>query len=99
MDHFYVVQGCGIDEKFAIVTHGWYESNNTVWTAELISNLLFYRGGCVIFMDYSKYSIVKKYVKLLLKFSKISGVLLKKLSASGLKMIICSCMDSALEQD
>lgn len=81
-------QGCDVSGKFAIVTHGWYESKSTAWTADLVSNLLFYRGGCVIFMDYSKYSIVKKYVKLLRKFSKISAVLLKKLrqlSAAGIE--------------
>ena len=38
-----------------------------------------YRGGCVIFMDYSKCFNVDKYLKLLRKFSKISAVLLKKL--------------------
>lgn len=78
-DNSLIDQGCDVNGKFAIVTHGWLESINTLWTVDLVSNLLVYRGGCVIFMDYSKFSNVEKFFKLLRKFTKISAVLLKKL--------------------
>lgn len=78
-DNSLIDQGCDVNGKFAIVTHGWMESINTPWTSDLISNLLNYRGGCVIFMDYYKFAKAEKFFKLLRKFTKISAVLLKKL--------------------
>lgn len=42
----------------SIVIHGWRESyESTEWVPNLISNISDVRGGCVLFMDYSKYSI------------------------------------------
>ena len=82
-DESVIDQGCDVNGKFAIVTHGWFESINTPWTVDLISNLLYFRGGCVIFMDYFQFSNVQKYFKLLRKFSKISAVLLRKLRQLG----------------
>lgn len=72
-------EGCDVNGKFAIVTHGFIESNKTAWTGDLISNLLKYRGGCVIFMDYYKFSNVQNYFELVYYFPNISAVLLKKL--------------------
>lgn len=71
--------GCNSSEKVAIVVHGWLESIETEWVPDLINNLLQYRGGCIIFMDYSNHSIVNDYFLLVRKFSMISSVLLKKL--------------------
>lgn len=59
--------------------HGWLESIETEWVSELIKNLQYYRGGCIIFMDYSNHSIVSDYFTLVRKFNPITNVLLKKL--------------------
>jgi hypothetical protein len=72
--------GCNSSEKVAIVVHGWLESIETEWVPDLINNLMQYRGGCIIFMDYSNHSIVNDYFVLVNKFDVISSVLLKKLN-------------------
>jgi Lipase len=72
-------QRCNSSEKYAIIVHGWLESIATDWVHELVENLLRYRGGCVIFMDYSNHSIVQEYFTLVRKFDEISHVLLEKL--------------------
>lgn len=47
-----------VSTLISIVIHGWRESyNSTEWVPNLISNITDVRGGCVLFMDYSKYSI------------------------------------------
>jgi hypothetical protein len=46
---------------------------------ETVKNLLFYRGGCVIFMDYSNFSTVSDYFNLTPRFDEIAGVLLRKI--------------------
>jgi predicted alpha/beta-fold hydrolase len=71
-------RGCNASDKVAIVVHGWTESIQTYWVGELIENLRTYRGGCIIFMDYSKHSMVNDYFQLVRKFNPISLVLLKK---------------------
>lgn len=75
--------GCDPNGAFALIVHGWLESNNTEWVSELIDNLLIYRGGCIIFMDYSPHSRTPftafDYFGLVPKFGEISRVLLKKL--------------------
>lgn len=71
--------GCDTEGKVAIVVHGWKESIETEWVSDLIGNLLAYRGGCVMFMDYSNHSMVQEYFDLVGKFYRISTVLLEKL--------------------
>lgn len=56
------------NEKFSIITHGRTESIKSSYVANLISNLLFYRGGCVIFMDYSNFS-TSSYNRLSMTFN------------------------------
>lgn len=70
--------GCEADGNYAIVVHGWKESIRTPWVIDMVRNLSFYRGGCVIFMDYSKYSIVADYFRLVRQFEGITAVLLRK---------------------
>lgn len=41
--------------KFAFVTHGW-EGSKGAWVSKLIEKLLKHRGGCVIFLNWGKYS-------------------------------------------
>jgi hypothetical protein len=68
-----VDQGCDPNGKFAMVIHGWQESINTWWVMDLVSNLMNYRGGCIVFMDYSNYSF-GDYGVLVTQFDKISAV-------------------------
>lgn len=50
----------------------------TLWVNATIQNLVKYRGGCVFFMDYSKYSNNANYFALTPHLQGISNVLLKK---------------------
>jgi hypothetical protein len=68
--------GCDTKGKLAIVVHGWKESIETEWVEELLENLLLYRGGCIIFMDYSNHSMDPDYFDLVGKFYPISQVLM-----------------------
>lgn len=61
--------------------HGWEESAKTDWVVDLIKNLSFYRGGCVIAMDYSRFSR-QPYVSLAVNFSPLTRVLVKKIQQS-----------------
>lgn len=72
-------QGCDPSGKFSIVVHGWTESITRGWVPDLISNLTFYRGGCVIFMDYFYFAKNTDYFALVRQFANISNVLLQKL--------------------
>ncbi|ALC42622.1 CG13562 [Drosophila busckii] len=44
---------CNPTDKFAIILHGWIQSCSDDWALALIERLSFYRGGCVICIDYS----------------------------------------------
>lgn len=46
---------CDVTGKFAFVVHGWQDSNND-WSERLIEKLLKYRGGCVVYVNWGKYS-------------------------------------------
>lgn len=72
-------QGCNSSEKYAIIVHGWLEGIETNWVHDLVGNLKRYRGGCIIFMDYSNHSMVQDYFFLVRKFIPLSEVLLDKL--------------------
>lgn len=58
--------------------HGWEESIKTEWVRDIISNLTYYRGGCVIAMDYSRFS-KQPYVSLTVNFLPLTRVLVKKI--------------------
>lgn len=71
-------QGCDLNGNFSLVTHGWVGSNSG-WIPDLISNLSFYRQGCVIFMNYSYYGDRKNYFEAISFFEPVSRLLTKKL--------------------
>ena len=80
LDDSHITQlGCNSSEKYAIIVHGWLESIATDWVHDLVENLLRFRGGCIIFMDYSNHSIVQDYFVLVRKFNSLSMVLNRKL--------------------
>jgi hypothetical protein len=68
-----------------MIAHGWKEGYvlGTGWVNSTILNLLKFRGGCVFFMDYSKYANVADYFQLTPHFAGISAVLLKKFQQIG----------------
>lgn len=68
-------RGCDPNGKFAIIVHGWLEKWRTEWVQDLISNLTVYRGDCIIFMDYSNFSVTANYFYLVLQFEQISTIL------------------------
>lgn len=70
---------CNIDGKFAIFTHGWMGSSAN-WIEPFNGNLSIYRGGCIIFMNYSHYSDDIDYFRLVSRFENISRVMVKKLN-------------------
>lgn len=76
-------QGCDPSGNFSIIVHGWLEGIGTTWAGLTVSNLLKYRGGCVFFMDYSRYANVSRYLALTPHFQGISSVLLKKVKQIG----------------
>lgn len=69
--------------KFAMIVHGWKEGIDTFWVNTTVEQLLAHRGGCVFFMDYSIYSKVSDYFRLVSNFEGISAVLLKKMRQIG----------------
>lgn len=70
-------KGCNPSGKFFIIVHGWMEELKTVWVQDLISNLTVYRGGCIMFMDYSNFSQNPNYFLLTPQFHNISDKLLR----------------------
>lgn len=70
-------RGCDPNGTFAIIIHGWLGSFQTEWVQDLISNLSVYRGGCIITMDYSNYSVNPNYFLLVPQFENISSILLR----------------------
>lgn len=73
---------CNIDDKFAIVVHGWRESCATEWVRELIDNLRKHRGGCIMCFDYSEYQsrLSDRYRPLVNHFNIIANALFDVLS-------------------
>lgn len=59
------------------------ESIYTPWVSDTVQKLLIYRGGCVVFMDYSNYSIVADYFRLVPHFYNIADLLLRKFKQIG----------------
>lgn len=71
-------QGCRVAGNFSVVIHGWHGSQSA-WIPDLISNLSFYRGGCVIFMNYSYFSDRDNYFEVITHFKPISELVARKL--------------------
>lgn len=71
-------QGCNLDGNFSFVTHGWLGSNSP-WIRDLVSNLSYYRNGCVIFMNYSYFGDRENYIEVITFFSPISELVTRKL--------------------
>lgn len=61
--------------KVALITHGWRENCAAEWVSKLIRNLHNFRGGTVICMDYSYFSMEESYFRLVRHFSSIAEVL------------------------
>lgn len=72
-------QGCDKNGKFAFVTHGITGAKGICWIPELIRKLLQYRGGCVIYLNWKKYSDPLMLPFIYYKWEKVSDVLAKKL--------------------
>ncbi|XP_017044942.1 uncharacterized protein LOC108090671 isoform X1 [Drosophila ficusphila] len=66
--------GCSPSEKFAIVLHGWIQSCSDEWALTLIDRLSFYRGGCVICIDYSVVAS-SSYMRLYTNFDTLTGAI------------------------
>ena len=66
-----------------MIVHGWNGGTSSSWVVKSVKQLLTHRGGCVFIMDYSKYSKVADYFKLVSNFAGISDVLLKKFKQIG----------------
>ncbi|CRL02078.1 CLUMA_CG015386, isoform A [Clunio marinus] len=77
------MHGCEADGNYAMVVHGLRENLMTPWVMDTVNNLMDYRGGCVIFMDYSNFSTVLDYYRLVYRFYFIADVLLKKVKQIG----------------
>lgn len=71
--------GCDPSEKLAFLTHGFRESISSKWVTDLVLNLKTYRGGCIIFMDYSNHSTIPIYTLLVERFYQIMTVMMRKL--------------------
>lgn len=72
-------QGCNMNGSFSFMTHGW-QGSNTLWIPDMISNLSFYRPGCVIFMNYSYFSDRDNYFEVISHFRKIASLVTRKLN-------------------
>lgn len=66
-----------------MVVHGWMESIDTPWVQTTIAQLLKHRGGCVVFMDYSRFANVEEYFQLVRHFKFISAALTRKFRSIG----------------
>lgn len=71
-------QGCDTDGNFTLIVHGWLESIDSGWVQETVSQLITHRGGCIFFMDYSKYSKNSNYFDLLPHFDGLSALITRK---------------------
>lgn len=69
--------GCDVDGQFSIILHGWKDS--ALWLAPLVTKLLEYRGGCIIFMNYSAIIDGSNYLHALSNWRNLSVDLTQKL--------------------
>jgi Lipase len=73
---------CDVNGKFAVLVHGYTESCDSNYMVELIFHLGIARGGCILCMDYRKYTQNSaRYVRLVNEhYDGILAVLVKKLT-------------------
>ncbi|KAH8390395.1 uncharacterized protein LOC110191503 [Drosophila serrata] len=76
LDDKYDLKGsdCSTSDKFAIVLHGWIQSCSDEWAISLIERLSYYRGGCVICIDYSVVAS-SSYMRLYTNFDTLTGAI------------------------
>jgi Lipase len=68
-----------VNGKFAIISHGWLTSTS-YWIELIIENLEKYRGGCIIVMNWKKYSEIINYDRIVkTHFKEVSNVLSRRL--------------------
>jgi hypothetical protein len=70
---------CESSGKFAFVIHGWDEDVDSLWVTDTIRNLTYHRGGCVIFMDYRRFSMNPDYFLLTTHFYRLAELLARKI--------------------
>lgn len=63
----------------SLITHGW-NGSSARWIPDLISNLTFFRHGCIIFMNYSYFSDHINYLDVRTHFQPISDLMTVKLN-------------------
>lgn len=79
-DIFFDEYDCATKEKLTMIVPGWKESCRTEWVVEMVSNFTVHRGGCIICMDYNKYSMTDDYFGgLVAKFELVVEALLGKM--------------------
>jgi hypothetical protein len=54
---------CSPEDKFAFIVHGWLSASRT-WPQELLKKLQKYRGGCIIIVNWGKFSEETNYAKI-----------------------------------
>lgn len=84
-------------ENLAIIVHGWREGCSVNWAKTLIRNLNEFRGGTIICMDYSYFSLEESYFKLVRHFDPIAEVLKTKLVQLDMIPRTCTCLGLASE--
>lgn len=86
-------EGCDVGGNFSIILHGWMGSSGQ-WIPDLVGNLTQQRAGCVIFMNFSRYSDKLNYFEVIQHFQPLAQLLTRKLrqlsvdGASSDKMFI-----------
>jgi len=71
--------GCSASGLFSFVVHGFIDSKGA-WRIDLARKFLKHRGGCVIVVDWGKYSDFTEYFYLVLThFKNVSNTILKRL--------------------
>lgn len=74
-----IPQGCNVTGNFAFIAHG-YQGSKSTWIAQLVEKLLVHRGGCVISINWGRFSDITDYSKIVRDhFTKASAVVVKKL--------------------
>ena len=69
--------GCELENKFAILTHGF--GDFALWVPETVRKLLHHRGGCVIYLNYSACIDMSNYIFTMMHWQSVSALVTKKL--------------------
>lgn len=83
--------GCLETCNFSFITHGWMGSD-AAWIPDLVSNLTYYRKGCVLFMNYTYYSDTPNYLDLKQHFKPLTNLVTRKLQQIRSDGISSDCM-------